>query len=86
VQTNASVAQRMHWTTKDKHRIYVTVKRPISLGNQQRTPHFCGEIQMLFSSKQQRNKEENKRSKSNDIIHCVLLPPLCTDSSSIYND
>jgi hypothetical protein len=49
------VVQRMHWTTMDKHCIYVTVKRMISSANQQRA-HFCGETRLLFSSKHQRNK------------------------------
>jgi hypothetical protein len=68
-----SVAQQMCRTTKDKHRVYVTVKRLISSTNQQRTSHSHGETWMLFSSKHQRNKEENKKTKSNDNIHCVWL-------------
>jgi hypothetical protein len=39
-----------------------------------------------FSRQRTKENEENKKLKSNNIIHCVLLPLLCIDSSSIYDD
>jgi hypothetical protein len=69
------VAQQMHRTTKDKQCVYVTAKRLISSTNQQSTSPFGEEIRMLFSSKHRRNKEQNKRTKSNSIIHCAWPSP-----------